>query len=541
MSKVFKNRIILIIVLLFAIFLRIYKLGIIPSGFHQDEAINAYLGKFVLINGKDVFGRTFPIFYIDKWGDYPPALPMYFAGLGSLIFSDTVFGARIFFAIISTLNCLSIYLLTIKLTKNRTIGLLSAFFLAINQWHINMTRSAAEGIIALFFYTVGLWLFCYKSKKMEILSFIMFAVAFLSYPSFRITVPATFAIISLLDFIYHKILSIKSIVFLIIFSLFTLYVSSTDWGRARLNQTTIVKKVIEDKEFYNQFIYDEKDPVIARIFHNRYVLITNEFLRQYFSYFSTMFLFIEGGRPEWYRYPNSGLFYITMLIFTAGLFLPFKKDKTKYNNNLIYFLLLLLLIAPFPSALTYEHAIHMHRSILMILPFIILSSLGAYRLFANSKLRMFKFLLTIALLIEFINFYHNYFAHVSSYKALHRSDGNQNIAVYLAENKNKFTTAEVYISGWFPLYYLYFSSNYDKQLIGKIQKGMRLDSIDNINFYGQDCPTDKDKLVKVKPNSIVVYHSTCRGIFQLTKDFKLEKEIKDITGLPIFLVYRKTQ
>jgi len=74
----------LFLTLLLSLFLRFYKLSEIPFGFHQDEVVNAYVGKFILKNGFDLYGNSWPIFYFDKWGDYPPVLPMYFSGFGSL-------------------------------------------------------------------------------------------------------------------------------------------------------------------------------------------------------------------------------------------------------------------------------------------------------------------------------------------------------------------------------------------------------------------------------------------------------------------------
>src|SRR4030042_178102 len=103
---------IFILILFLAIGLRTYKLDKIPAGFHQDEVVNTYVGKFIIKNGIDLYGNKFPLLYFDKWGDYPPVLPMYFNGLGSLFFGDTVFGARIFPALFGALTVLCFFFLT---------------------------------------------------------------------------------------------------------------------------------------------------------------------------------------------------------------------------------------------------------------------------------------------------------------------------------------------------------------------------------------------------------------------------------------------
>ena len=51
----------LILIILIAAFLRFYKLGQLPFGFHNDEVMNAYVGRFILENGKDLYGNPWPI------------------------------------------------------------------------------------------------------------------------------------------------------------------------------------------------------------------------------------------------------------------------------------------------------------------------------------------------------------------------------------------------------------------------------------------------------------------------------------------------
>jgi len=97
------------LIFLLGFYLRFYKLDQIPFGFHQDEVVNAYIGKFIFKNGFDLYGNPWSIFYFDKWGDYPLVFPIYFNGLGSLIFGNTVFGARFFPALFGSLTILTIF------------------------------------------------------------------------------------------------------------------------------------------------------------------------------------------------------------------------------------------------------------------------------------------------------------------------------------------------------------------------------------------------------------------------------------------------
>lgn len=83
-----------------SLFLRIYDLGQMPSGFHRDELHNAYAGRFILQNGKDIYGNSWPLLYFDTYGNYPPVLPMYLSGLSTYIFGTNVFAARFPIAVI---------------------------------------------------------------------------------------------------------------------------------------------------------------------------------------------------------------------------------------------------------------------------------------------------------------------------------------------------------------------------------------------------------------------------------------------------------
>ncbi len=532
----------LAIIFFVGLILRVYKLETIPSGFHQDEAANAYMGKFVLLNGKDFYGNPFPIFYIDKWGDYPPALPMYFAGAGSILFSDTVFGARIIIALMGALTVLSVYFLAKNLFGKEKTALFSSLFTAILPWHIAFSRTAAEGTAALFFYTTALALFFRNSQNLkkitDICIFASLLITYLSYPSFRIIIPATLLFLLILKKIETKRLHRYTLFLLLFFTTATLWISTTEWGSARLRQTSILKAVKDRQDFYNQFIFEDKTIFLARLFHNKAVNLAEEFLRQYFSYFSLLYLFVEGGRPEWYRFPNSGLLYLTnlILVISASVF-ALKKTDIPVNKKRLILMLFILFTAPIPAALTIEHSIHMHRSIAMILPFVLLSAVGTTALKLIPYKKTAVFLLFFLLTAEFVKFSHNYFVHVSSYSSLHRSEANKYAAIYLVENRRKYKDVYFFITGWFPVYYLYFSSNYSPEIIGKLKR-MYTPKLDNINFIAKNCPEQKD-IDPLPQKSLVMFSSICDP--KLYRSLKMIKAIKNISDTNIFWVFEKTK
>jgi 4-amino-4-deoxy-L-arabinose transferase-like glycosyltransferase len=141
-----------VLIFLLGLLLRLYNLGEMPSGFHRDEVISSYVGRFLLENGKDIYGNPWPLLYVDKYGDYPPVLPMYLSGLATYLFGVTVFAVRFPIALLGALVVFPLFSLAKEIFKDTKIALFSAFILAILPWHVILSRATAEGIVALSFF-----------------------------------------------------------------------------------------------------------------------------------------------------------------------------------------------------------------------------------------------------------------------------------------------------------------------------------------------------------------------------------------------------
>src|SRR5690242_4074717 len=154
-------------ILLVSLVLRLYKLDSVPAGFHQDEVANAYVGRFILQNGVDLYGNHFPLLYFNKHGDYPPVIPMYISALGTLFFGMTVFGARIVDAIIGSLVVIPVFFIALLTFKKKKIALIASFFAAITPWHIAFSRVSTEGTIAVTIFLSGIALFLYAYERKQ--------------------------------------------------------------------------------------------------------------------------------------------------------------------------------------------------------------------------------------------------------------------------------------------------------------------------------------------------------------------------------------
>jgi 4-amino-4-deoxy-L-arabinose transferase-like glycosyltransferase len=156
------------IVLFIACFSRLYHLSNLPYSLHDDEVSNTYIGRFILENGVDLNGQKFPLLYSDKFGDYPPVLPMYLSGISTYFFGVNAFAARLPFAILGVLSVALTYYLARWLFSKPAIAYLCAGFLAVCPWHIVLSRATAEGIAASFAFMLGLFLLFREISKQKL-------------------------------------------------------------------------------------------------------------------------------------------------------------------------------------------------------------------------------------------------------------------------------------------------------------------------------------------------------------------------------------
>ena len=77
--------------------------------------------------------------------------------LGMLLFGENSFGWRVGSATFGVISIFGLYLLVLKLTKNKSIALLSAFFISIEGTHISQSRVAMNDIYMLTFYIWALY------------------------------------------------------------------------------------------------------------------------------------------------------------------------------------------------------------------------------------------------------------------------------------------------------------------------------------------------------------------------------------------------
>jgi 4-amino-4-deoxy-L-arabinose transferase-like glycosyltransferase len=158
--------------------------------------MNGYVGRFILLNGKDLYGNRWPLLYFNNFGDFPPILPMYLSGLFTFILGVTPFAIRFPIAIIGSLAIFPTYFLARKVFRRERYAFASAFFLAILPWHIVLSRATAENITAtcVFLLTTLFLLQYWKTRRLAYFGALvaLTGLLYFLYASFRVTTPLFF-------------------------------------------------------------------------------------------------------------------------------------------------------------------------------------------------------------------------------------------------------------------------------------------------------------------------------------------------------------
>ncbi len=544
-----KNKLILLFILFLAAFLRFYNLENLPINAHTDEITNTYVGRFIWQNAVDLYGNKWPILYFDKFGDYPNVIPMYLSGLTTYVFGFNKLAMRFPIALFGVLAVYLIYLLGKAIFKSEKMALFSAFTLAIFPWHIVLSRATAEGVTAMAVFALGFYLLIQGIEKNRVLllisSFLILLGTYLFYASYRILIPL-FLLPTFLLASQRKTKTLL-IIFAIISIILTGLISQTNWGKGRFKQTSIFSPTSLVYPMQGEFLAEEGQSNVlkSKIFFNKPLMFTREFIKQYLKYFSPEFLFSMGGLPKRYQVPEQGLWYYSYLLLFISLIILGKKtiNLEKSKNKYLIFLLYLLAIIPIPGALTIDDAPNLHRTALMAFTLSLLASIPFITL-QNLKWKKinFNWLLFLMMGLETIYFWNKYAMHADKYNELDRNKGYDNLAKFLLDKKDQYQQIFVERNGEIAIYYLFYSHNFDKNLSKQFGFDLRLEKVDNISFTDYECvyPGNYPDSKQFK-DSLFIFSTSCNErlnkYFSLHPEFKKVEEIHSSSGSEMFEVY----
>ena len=458
------RKLLLVLVILFiALFLRLYRVTEVPPALNWDEVSIGYNAYSILKTGRDEWGRFLPL-HFKSYGEYKLPAQIYASIPAIAIFGLNDFGVRVTPVIYGTLTVLLLYFLANDLFKNRWIGLISAFLLAISPWHIQLTRASFESSFSVFWIVLGLWFFVkgFEKHKWWVVSIIPFIISIYTYNSARIFVPLLLPVIFIIykkqiltrkkEFIISLLLFIALLIPLVPFVL-----SGEATARYKLVSITddpgLIPRINERRGM-------SKLPApLPRLIHNRVTYESFYFAKNYLAHFTPAFLFLTGAGHRQHHVQGMGeLYYFQAPFLLLGIYFIFKK-KEKFRWLLVAWILITFI----PVSETNDSIPNALRTLIAAPVYQIFTAYGIY--YAFSYLRKRKVLavgLGIAVIIlaldQFYFYLKNYY---TVYPVLYSRDwqyGNKQAVEYIKENYNKFDlivyTREYGEPHMFTLFYL---------------------------------------------------------------------------------------
>ncbi|MBI2442987.1 MAG: glycosyltransferase family 39 protein [Candidatus Levybacteria bacterium] len=339
----------ILVIFVIAGFLRFYQLGQNPPSLTWDEASWGYNAYSLLRTGKDEFGRFLPLDYLESFGDFKPPVYAYLTILPVAFFGLNEFATRFASAFFGTLTVLVTYHLVkrifISSDSRERYALVSALFLALSPWHINLSRAAFEANVATFFLIAGIWLFLVgvqKNRWILLLSITSFVGSVYTFNTTRIIAPLLFLllVISFRKNIFREMkVPIAGLFVGIALLLPTLPFLLSPQARLRFQEVNIFSDsgpVVTA----NQQIARNDNALWSKILQNRRIFYAREYIKHYFDNLSPSFLFIRGdGNPKFSTQHVGQLFLFDLPFLVLGILFLFRRREGNWYLLPLWFIL----------------------------------------------------------------------------------------------------------------------------------------------------------------------------------------------------------
>lgn len=449
--KLLRNNLVLIAILFLFLSTRLYKIAEIPSSVYWDEASIGYNAFSITHDLRDEWGEYLPL-HFRAFGEFKLPVYIYSVAIFVKLFGLNEFTLRLPAVLYGLGSVVALYLLVLKVAKDKLAGLLSSFIFSITPWVFIFTRTGYEATAGLFLFLFGSYLLIWglERQKFFIFGVIMLITSMYSYTSFRITVPITLFIFLIILFrknFKRKTLLIITSIFMFMVGLIPivrLFVYDAGFGRAQ--SFALIPGF--------QQVYDLSGKPHFQLTFNREGISWSRNLLQisknYFSHFSYNFLFKDGDINNRSQIPGWGqIYFVGLPLLVLGLvWLFFNRNK----NGWLF--LLFLLIGAIPSSITRESP-HALRSILLSPTLSAISAFGVIRLIDRFDLKKYRNLFIMGVVSTYLLFFCRYFFDfIKNYNLITSSDWQYEYKEIFTNTKSGMITdkyAQPYI---FALYYL---------------------------------------------------------------------------------------
>lgn len=477
-----KSKWILVVILVLAAVLRLYKLSDFPAGLNADEAALGYNAYSLLLTGKDENGHPWPV-NLESFGDFKPAGYAYLLIPFIKVFGLTEFAVRLPSALFGILGVLFIYLLTKELI-NEDYALIATLMLAISPWHLHFSRGGWEVNVATTMLLIGIWSFIKWLKNPKFLWLgicgLGFVLSMYTYQSARVIAPLLGIGLFILYFkqllkypkqIFWAFLTLTLILTPLAISIFRSDSTSRFSGVGLLADVGPLNRAQELRGQHANW-----NSPLSKAFHNRPVLYIIAFLKNYSDHFFGNFLFVNGDIIERNRVPETGLLYLTDFIFVALGIVWLIRHPGKFSR----IIWLWLLVAPVASALTFQtpHALRAHS---MVIPLTILVALGLKRLvLLRTNLNRIVLIVVVGMYLWQVSRYlHEYYIHYPQTYPAAWEYGFKELVSYVESVKDRYEKILITDKYDQPYVLFLFYSKYPPQ---KFQGQHQLTVRDKFNF-----------------------------------------------------------
>ena len=414
------------LILVLAIFLRIYKLDAVPPALFGDEIDVGYQAYSLWETGRDLTGRFMP-FYLRSLSEFRTPLYIYSAVPFVGIFGLNEWGVRLPAAFWGIISIIGIYLLSRKLFNARA-ALISSLILSISPWHLQYSRASFEVTMLLSFIIFGIYFFLLGLSKNRF--FFLSAILLISSVYIYSTAVAFIPLVCLLLFIiyWRQIIKISPKILIslvltgavllspVVVSYFT-GEAKERFGLVSIFQDSVLLDKInlarKGQEFYSpEGSLQTTDPTTEALFHNKVTVFAQVFITNYFKSLSPTFLFSDGDINFRHSIHEMGEeHYYEVILLILGMFALTKLDPKK-----AFLVFGWLLLAPIPSSMTNDGGSHATRLFILLPPIILISGVGGDWIINSLKNKYIKLLSVFIVVLFFINitfYFHRYYVHYS--------------------------------------------------------------------------------------------------------------------------------
>src|SRR5258706_2003559 len=432
LKKLLNANFLLILIILVASFLRLYKLSVNPPSLFGDELDLGYQAYSILKTGRDYQGNFMPI-HFHSIAEYRTPLYLYSAVPTVALFGITPLGVRLPAAIFGILSVLMTFLFVKELLSYgqqpkdiHPRALLAAALMAISPWSLQYSLAGFEVTEMLFLFLLGFWLFfkALKNPKLLWLSVLCLVLTPWVYSTAKFFTPL-FLIFIFITF-RKEILKMpkRSLIVATIcgFIVGVPIVISTVFGGGsqRFNYISVFSDPTTESQigFAREMaarVRGEQGLALTpnftdRLIYNKFTYWGDNILKNYLSAFSTQFLLIKGDPDPRQSVGMGELYRIEIIPLLFGLaFFFFEKNR---DTKIKLFMAFWLLTSAIPAAITLGGDNHATRLILMLPPLIFFISYGLvaiYKILTGNWQKIFLFSVVALYVVSMIFYFHEYY------------------------------------------------------------------------------------------------------------------------------------